>query len=351
VVDRLSGIAAAWQRTQVKDDLASVGAVEPFHVLSMLVAEGQVLRTWASGAPIQTDDRADLEFSGPHSIFGRARDDNATLLRALVSDAQRPASIQSTTSAASPAAWRERGWMLYQADAYRPAYDDFVRAVTLDPHDPRALEGLLRSGAAAERNSDTRALLGRLASNPGNTEAKLALSRLLASQGVYDEAVRVALDLVQTDGGNLAALEQMASVLADVGDKERMAPVVARLRAQAPGNEATHYYSAALLYMEGRTDLALREARAVIARNPAHAKAHNIAGACLATMGERDQARAAFEASLEADPREAGTYNNLALLELESGNSARAAEYFAEALTIDPDSEAARDGLQRARSR
>jgi Flp pilus assembly protein TadD len=168
---------------------------------------------------------------------------------------------------------------------------------------------------------------------------------------VYDEAVRVALGLVQTDGSNLAALEQMASVLSDAGDKERMAPVVARLRAQAPDSEGAHYYSAALLYMEGRTDLALREARAVIEQNPGHAKAHNIVGACLATLGQRDQARTAFEASLAADPREAGTYTNLAMLELESGNASRAAEYFAEALTIDPDSEAARDGLLRTRSR
>ena len=39
------------------------------------------------------------------------------------------------------------------------------------------------------------------------------------------------------------------------------------------------------------------------------------------------------------------------MLELESGNPDRAAAYFAEALTIDPTSQAARDGLERVRSR
>jgi len=347
--ERLAGMAAAWQRPRVKADLASVGATEPFHVLSMLVAQGERLSGWAAGAPIQTDDRAELEFSGPRSIFGRARDDNAALLRELASRPGRPAAVESAAASASLASWRDRGWMLYQADAFRPAYDDFVRAVRGDPRDPRTLEGLLRSSASTERAADTRMLLDRLASDPANTEAKLAFSRFLASQGAYDQAIQVVLALVQADGGSVAALEQMASILSDVGDKDRMAPVVGRLRAQAPGSEATHYYSAALLYLEGRTDLALREARAVIEQNPAHAKAHNIAGACLASLGQRDQARAAFEASIAADPRESGTYTNLATLELEAGNPDRAAEYFAEALTIDPDSQAAREGLRRSR--
>ncbi len=348
---RLSGMATAWQRPRVAKDLASVGVKEPFHLLSMLVADGDRLREWTRGAPIQTDDRAELEFSGPQSIFGRARDDNATLLRELASRPGRPRVVESVVAAASPAAWRDRGWMLFEADGFRPAYDDFRRAVAGDPRDAHALDGLLRASAPAERQTETRNMLTRLANDPGNGPAKIALSRLLASEGAYDEAAAVAFSLAQADPGNVAALEQLASILSDAGDKERMAPVVARLRAQAPDSEATHYYSAALLFIEGRTDLALREARAVIEKNPGHAKAQNIAGACLANLGQPDQARAAFQASIAADPKESATYTNLAMLELETGNADRAAEYFAEALTIDPSSEPARDGLARVRSR
>jgi tetratricopeptide (TPR) repeat protein len=241
--------------------------------------------------------------------------------------------------------------MFERADAYRPAYADFTRALEANPRDARAFEGLLKTMVTAERVNETRTLLSRLAADPGNDPAKLAYSRFLAAQGAYEDAAKIAFGVIQTNTSNVAALEQMASILSDVGDRERMVPIVSRLRAEAPASEAAHYYSAALLFLEGRTDLALREAQAVIARNPGHAKAQNLKGACLATLGQRDQARAAFHASLAADPKEPATYTNLANLELEAGNEEQAVQYFAEALTIDPNSETALAGLARLRAR
>ena len=192
----------------------------------------------------------------------------------------------------------------------------------------------------------TRARSSRVSpSDPTHLAAKLTLSRFLASQGQYDEAVRITLGVLQDDSGNVAALEQLASVLADLGDVERMRPVVARLRAAAPASEGAHYYSASLLFMENRTELALAEAQRVLAINPGHARAHNLVGACLASLGQRDRARVAFQASITANPKDPATYANLATLELEAGNRDRAARYFAEALTIDPTSETARRGL------
>ncbi len=343
--DRLSGIDVAWRRPGVSEDLASVGVIEPFHVLSMFVAGGNRLAAWSNGAPIQTDDHARLEFSGPRSIFGTTRDDNATLLRTLAAEAGRPAVVEDAVRLAPAASWRDRGWMLVQADGFRPAVDDFVRSLAADPRDVRALDGLLRASVPAERHAEARALLNRLAGDPSNEAAKIALSKLLAAEGDFAEAVRIVFALVQANPNNVAALEQMASILSDAGDRERMAPIVARLRAIAPGTESTHYYTASLLFLEGRNELALREARAVVQRNPRHAKGQNLLGACLASLGQREEARAAFQASIDADPKESATYTNLATLELESGNRSQAAEYFAEALTIDPASEAAREGL------
>ena len=343
---RLAGLASAWQRPGVAEDLATVGALEPFHVLSMFVAQGPRLSEWASGAPVQADNRVALEFSGPQSVFGRESADNAALLRTLAGGpAARPAPVAQAEASATPAAFRDRGWMLLNADSVRPAYDDFVTAVGANPHDARALEGLIRASAPLRRGSQTRALLERFAADPTHQAAKLALARQLASEGSFDEAARIVFGILQTDPGNVPALEGMASVLSDAGDLERMKPVVARLRAEAPSSEAAHYYSAALLFMEDRTDLALMEARRVIAVNPSHSKAHNLMGACLANLGQRDEARAAFQASIAADPRDPATYSNLATLELQAGNRDRAARYFAEALTIDPSSETARRGI------
>jgi Flp pilus assembly protein TadD len=235
--------------------------------------------------------------------------------------------------------------MLFRADASRPAYDNFVRALEGDPDDQQALEGLIEASAQLRRPDDTRRLLVRLASDPTRLNPKLTLSRFLASQGEYDESLRVLMAVLQRESGNVPALEQLASVLSDAGDAERMRPVVAKLREVAPEGENTHYYTAALLFMENRTEPALAEAQRVLASNPGHAKAHNLMGACLASLGQRDQARAAFQASITANPRDPATYANLATLELQSGNRERAAKYYAEALTVDPSSETARRGL------
>jgi spermidine synthase len=348
---RLAEVPNTWKRPGVAESLASVDAREPNHIVSLFVAQGRQLADWSAGAPVQSDNRATLEFSGPQSIFGQTRSDNATLLRRLAETAQKPAAVASALARTDAAFYRDRGWMLLEADAFRPSYDDFVRAVEADATDQRALDGLIRASAPLRRGADTRALLTRLAADPTRLGTKLALSKLLAAEGAYDEAVAIPLRIVQDDPSNVAGLEQLASILSDVSDVERMRPVVARLRTVAPESEAAHYYSAALLFMENRVDMALNEARRVLALNPNHSKAHNLMGACLASMGQRDQARTAFQASLQANPRDPATYTNLATLELQAGNALQATRYFAEALTIDPESAPARQGLAELQNR
>jgi Flp pilus assembly protein TadD len=241
--------------------------------------------------------------------------------------------------------------MLLEADAFRPAFDDFRRALTGDPADPRALDGLLRASVLARREAETKTLLTSLANDPANLPAKLALSRLLAGEGALDDAARIPLGVLQTNPRSVPALEQLASVLSDAGDTERLAPVVARLRLEAPDGEATHYYAASLLFMQNRPDLAMAAARAVIAKNPSHARAQNLLGAALASLGDREGARSAFLASIEANPQDSATYANLGTLELEAGNPRQAAQHFAAALIVDPLSEAARRGLADASAR
>ena len=343
---RLEHVGAGWERPAVAADLASVGVTGPFQVLSLFVAHGARLAQWAADAPIQSDNRAALEFSGPASALGRGRADNAEILRGIAEGAgARPVAVERALATATSDAWRDRGLMMLKADASRPAYADFVRAIDGNPNDERALEGLIEASAQLRRQTDTGALLARLASDPTHLPAKVIMSRFLASQGQYDQAVGIMMGVLQGDPGNVAALEQLASVLSDLGDIERMQPVVARLRAEAPSSEGAHYYSAALLFMENRTALALTEAERVLATNPRHAQANNLLGACLASLGQPDRARAAFQASIEANPKDPAPYSNLATLELQSGNRDRAARYFAEALTIDPTSESARRGL------
>jgi spermidine synthase len=357
--DRIGGIADAMRRghptTQsprrgdpgpsVAADLAGVGVAGPFSLISLFVAQGDALKTWANGAPLQTDDRSQLEFSGPRSIFGGSRDDNAAALRALAAASPKPPAVDRSLTSATPADWRNRGMMFLKADAYRPAYDDLARSLTANPDDPAALDALVRAAASLNRIGDAQSFLTNLASNPANTPAKLALSRVLASEGNVNEAVRIPLSLLQANPSHIPALEQLASVLSDLGDTSRLEPVAIRLLKEAPKYAWSHYYAASLFFLQNRHDLALQAARNAVAIDPAHAKAHNLIGACLANMGRRDEARTAFQTSIKADPREPGTYTNLANLELQSGNRNLAIRYFAEALTVDPTSQSARDGL------
>lgn len=346
---RIGGIAAAMQRPGVAADLASVGVNGSFEVTSLFVAEGDALTAWATGAALQTDDRAALEFSGPRSIFGASRDDNATALRELMAASPKPPAVSAAFAAATPADWRNRGLMLLQAEAHSPAYDDLARALGANPNDPAALDGLLRAAASASRMIQLEQFLTKLAADPSHPAAKLALARVLASQENFEAAIRIPVAMLETNPSDVPALEQLASILSDVGDAARLEPVVQRLVKEAPKDTWAHYYAASLFFLQNRLDAALQAARNAVSLDPANAKAHNLIGACLASMGNMDAARVAFETSLKADPREPGTYANLATLELRSGNRDRARRLFIEALTIDPNSQTARDGLNSLR--
>jgi spermidine synthase len=346
---RMAGIAAAMKRPRVAEDLATVGLKGPFSASSLFVASGEALRTWASGAKLQTDNRSALEFSGPRSIFGAHRDDNAAALRELAAGSPKPPAITKAFAEATPADWRDRGLMMLKADAFQPAYDNLTRALEANPNDTEALDGLIRASAALNKVPDVQAFLTKLSADPARSTARLALSRVLASQNNIDAALRIPLDMLQANPGDVPALEQMASILADIGDTSRLEPVAQRLLHEAPKNGWAHYYSASLFFLQGRPVAALQAARNAVALDPGNAKAHNLVGASLAETGQRDAARTAFETSLRVDPKEPGTYANLATLELQAGNRELARRYFSEALTIDPTSETARAGLNSIR--
>ena len=350
VNERFGEMARHWQRPGVVSDLMDVGVREPFDLLSMFVAEGRSLARYADGAPIQTDDRSLLEFSGPKSIFGQPANRNDDVLRQLARTAPAPPAVQAAISRAEPADWRNRGWMLLRADVHDLAWRDFVRALESDPADVDAYEGLIRASipGATPGVDEALILLRRLAADPSHVQANVALSRLLAAKGATQEAAALMFDLLQRYPDNVNVLEQLASVLSDTGDTERLPSVVAKLRRDAPTRQSTHYFSAALLFQQGRPDLAVTEAESVVRENPGHALAQNVLGAALANLGHFDRARQAFESSLRANPLSPITYTNLAMLEMQAGHSPDAARRFAEALILDPTSETARQGLAEA---
>ena len=218
---RLGEIGRHWTRPGVVDDLNKVGVREPFDLLSMFVAEGQTLAAYASGATIQTDDRSELEFSGPRNIFGGAGNRNDESLRQLARDAPVPPAIQAARHDAGPASSRNRGWMLLKAEVHEAAWYDFARALESDPTDVDAYEGLIRASipGATPGVNEALTLLKRLATVESRLQAQVALSRLLAATGRTQEATAILFDLYRRVPDNPTVLEHRVGV-SDVGDRQ-----------------------------------------------------------------------------------------------------------------------------------
>jgi Flp pilus assembly protein TadD len=240
--------------------------------------------------------------------------------------------------------------MLTPLGSFALVYEDYVKALRLDPTDAASLEGFVRAAVATGRQKDAQDLLASLAAaRPQSPAPLVALSRLLAATGSFDEAVRMADRAAAIEPIDPRALEQLASILSDLGDADRLGPVVQRLQRIDPEGAGTAYYGAAVGFLRRQFADALRLAREAVARDPRYAPAHNLLGAIHASLDNRGEARAAFAAALALNPRDPSIYTNLGLLELASASGAAAAGYFAEALSLDPQSEAARQGLRQAR--
>ncbi len=349
---RLEAVAASWRRAAVAADLETVDAREPFSVLSLYLGGGAFMARYAGDAPAQTDDRTGLEFSAPMGIYGRSTDDNTSRLRRLAADGARPRAVAEAYAAATAAHYRNRGLMQLGAAAHAAAYDDLARALREDPSDEQALEALPRAAAGCDRIPAATALLAELAGRrPTNLAARRHFSRILAGQGLMNEALAAADEALRLAPEDPGVHEQLASLAADAGDTPRLASVVARMDARWPDAPATLYARGTLLFLTGQHASAAAVAARLAGLTPRDARVHNLLGASYASIGRSDDARRAFEASIASNPRDPAAYVNLGVFELGASNPAAAAGYFAEALAIDQHSTGALRGLAEALSR
>ncbi len=327
---------------------AEVGATEPFSVLSLFVAGPAELARYADGAPMLTDDRMTLEFTAPLEIHRRSGGQNGAALRALLTPGQRPPALAGAERSAGAAAWRQRALMFAQSDVHTRAYDDFQRALTLDPDDRAALDGMVRSAVLLTRSADAATWLTSLGSDhPPSTARTVATSQLLAASGHRADALAVAREAAAATPPPLAALTQIASLLADAGDVTGLDAAVAALRHAAPDAAATGYYQAVAAILRDDVHGALAHAQRAIATDPSYAPVYDLAGAAYTKLGDPDRARAMFERSLSFDAHDSTAYTNLGLLALAAGHRTEARHRFAEALWLDPGSTTARAGLAR----
>lgn len=347
----LADIGRHWQRPAVADDLAIVGATEPFAVWSMFVAGPAELRRFAADALIFDDDHMTLEFSGPRQLHVRAAGENAAALSDLFNVDTAPAAIRTALRDGGAGEWRRRAAMLARRDAHTLAYEDYVRALRLDPLDRDALEGFVRTAILINRSADALSWIKSLTTNRMPSAAVLtAQSKLLASLGEQTDALATAEQAAQHRPPDVAAIEQLASLHADAGDRPRLLSSVERLRQVAPGAAVTLYYAAVAALLGGDAADAVRLGEQTVAAHPDFAPIHDLLGAALTRLGRAQEARAAFARSLQFDAHDSTAYTNLGLLELAAGNGEQAARHFAEALWLTPNAATAREGFARAQA-
>jgi Flp pilus assembly protein TadD len=332
-----------------------VAAREPFALWSLFVAGPPELASYARSAPILTDDRMTLEFSGPREIHGGNAGENGASLMALLGSEGGPAIVRDARARAGAAQWRNRGDMMSRRDAPAIAYDDYIRALQADRSDRTALAGLVRTAILLHRGADALAWVKALAQSPPRREDVptvdylVAQSKLLASIGEARDAIEAANQAAQFAPVSAAALEQLASLFADAGDTAQLDSTLDTMRRVSPEAPATHYYASASAFLRGDAREALTQALRATAIEPQYAPAYDLIGAAHTRLGQPDDARAAFHRSLSFDAHDSTAYTNLGVIELAAGNRQLAASYFAEALWLTPDSATARQGLAQAR--
>ena len=165
-------------------------------VLAVVALRGRAGRARAlrrGRAALLTDDRMTLEFSAPREIHRRSGGENGAALLALLTPEARPMVLARAESAAGAAAWRQRALCSPRSDVHTRAYDDFVRALRLDPDEAGALDGLVRSAALLKRSPRrSRHWTGWRADRAPSLEQAVARSKLLAAGGDAAGALAVA---------------------------------------------------------------------------------------------------------------------------------------------------------------
>lgn len=341
-------LARGLSRPDAAADLARYGARTPFAILSLVVAGPRELATFAAGGGTLDDDRLPLEFSAPREIHHRTGGQNGATLRALMGASGGPAAVRAALDAATGADWRDRGRMLAKVDAHPRAYDDFVRALTADPDDPAALDGLVRSATLLQRADEAHAALVAAGGTRGPTVPRLvARAKLLAAAGKADDARGVAREAAALDPARPEPLEQLAAIAADAGDALALATALEPLEQRFPDRAATHFYRAVRAFLGDDARTALTHAERAIAADESYAAVYDLAGAAAARLDAPDRARAFFARSLAFDAHDSTAYANLGLIALAAGDTAEAASRFAEALWLDAGNQPARDGLSR----
>jgi len=346
-----SGIAAAWNRPGVAEDLAQVAVSDPFGLLTLFIARGRDLQRYAAGARVQTDDRLALEYSAPRAIYGRYQTSNIDQLRATAADAALPAAIAGVRAPADAASWRNRAAMQMKADAPELAFQDYGEALKIAPHDVDALERYVGAAAASgQLDAAEKYLRSRIAATD-TAALNVELSRVLAARGDLDGAAAAAQHGAALDPSSERALDQLVTVLADNRNDAAIEQLVTLLVRTGATRPVTLYAQMRLAHLRGRFAQARAFGERLTSTETSEenvARNSNLLGLAYDGLDDHARARQMFEASLRTAPRAPAVLMNLGFTELKAGRPEIAEKRFSDALFLSPTLAPALEGLAQA---
>ena len=346
-----SGIAAAWNRPGVADDLAQAAVSDPFGILTLFIARGRDLQRYAAGARVQTDDRLALEYSAPRAIYGRYQTSNIDQLRATAADAGLPAAIAGVRASADAASWRNRAAMQMKANAPELAFQDYGEALTIAPHDVDALERYVGAAAASGQLDAAEKYLRRRIAATDTAALNVELSRVLAARGDLDDAAAAAQHGAALDPSSERALDQLVTVLADNRNDAAIEQLVTLLVRTGATRPVTLYAQMRLAHLRGRFAQARAFGERLTSTETSEenvARNANLLGLAYDGLDDHARARQMFEASLRTAPRAPAVLMNLGFTELKAGRPDVAEKRFSDALFLSPTLAPALDGLAQA---
>jgi hypothetical protein len=175
-----ANIEANWSRGTAASNLAEVGATEPFDVLSLFAggpAEMRAYATAAGSADILDDDRMRLEFSAPRELHNASAGANDASLASIARAENAPEFIRTRRDHARRHSGAVRADMMAKSDAYSIAYDDYVRALKIDPLDEASLKSFVRTAILTNRAQDALSWVKALTMDKTGVQAQIAVSK------------------------------------------------------------------------------------------------------------------------------------------------------------------------------